>query len=425
MSDLPLLGDRLDSWKSIADYLQRDLATVRRWEKSLGLPVRRVAGAGRSVFAYSGEIDTWLQTKKATPAEPDAPVALLAPPAPSRRSPVRWLVLVLAILAMNGGFMARQPEATADDLRVEATSTGVIARTSRGVEKWRHQFPATSKTIMLPGSIQVTSGTHPGVYFASSYRAGRTEDHVESGELTFLDLTGRQQQSFSFTDRVTFQGKSFGPPWAVSAFAVDDAANARRVAVTGHHYVWDPSIVTILDNRWQRHGTFVFAGWIEAVRWLGPDRLIIAGFSNAQDAGIIALLDAAALDGQGPEAAGSRHFCDACGADRPLRMFAFPRTELNRVTASPFNRVVVQTMTDRIMARTIEMPSNGRDADAIYEFNASLDLVSATFSERYWELHRALEVEGRITHTRAQCPDRDGPRQVRMWEPASGWRPVK
>ena len=425
MSDLPPIGDRLDSWKSIADYLQRDLATVRRWEKNLGLPVRRVAGSGRSVFAYRAEIDAWLQTEKAMPPPPAAPVALSAPATASRRSPGRWLVLILAILSMSGGFLARQPEATADDLQVEATSAGLIARTSRGVEQWRHQFPATYKTVILPGSVQVANGTHPGVYFASSYRASRTEDHVESGELTFLDLTGSTQRSFSFTDQVTFQGRSFGPPWAVSAFAVDDAADTRRVAVSGHHYVWDPSIVAILDERWQRHGRFVYAGWIEAVRWLGPDRLVIAGFSNAQDAGMIALLDAAALDGQGPEAAGSRHFCEACGTDRPLRMFAFPRTELNRVTASPFNRVVVQTMTDRIIARAIEMPSSGGDADAVYEFNSSLDLVSATFSERYWELHRALEFEGKIAHTRQQCPDRDGPRQVRMWEPATGWHPIK
>jgi hypothetical protein len=64
------------------------------------------------------------------------------------------------------------------------------------------------------------------------------------------------------------------------------------------------------------------------------------------------------------------------------------------------------------------------DADAIYEFNASLDMVSARFSERYWDLHRALEADGRIAHRRDQCPDRDGPRQVRMWEPAGGWRDV-
>lgn len=60
-------GKRLDSWKAIAEYLQRDRATVGRWEK-LGLPVRRVAGSGRSVFAYTADIDKWLQTTKQLPA---------------------------------------------------------------------------------------------------------------------------------------------------------------------------------------------------------------------------------------------------------------------------------------------------------------------------------------------------------------------
>jgi len=35
---------RLDSWKAIADYLRHDVSTVMRWEKSSGLPVRRVPG---------------------------------------------------------------------------------------------------------------------------------------------------------------------------------------------------------------------------------------------------------------------------------------------------------------------------------------------------------------------------------------------
>jgi len=34
-------GARLDSWKEIAAYLRRDVATVRRWEKREGLPVHR------------------------------------------------------------------------------------------------------------------------------------------------------------------------------------------------------------------------------------------------------------------------------------------------------------------------------------------------------------------------------------------------
>ncbi len=56
--------DRLDSWKEIASYLQRTLATVRRWEKEEGLPVRRhVHQKKASVYAYRSEIDTWLANR--------------------------------------------------------------------------------------------------------------------------------------------------------------------------------------------------------------------------------------------------------------------------------------------------------------------------------------------------------------------------
>jgi hypothetical protein len=36
--------DRLESWKEIAAYLQRDIRTVQRWERLNGLPVYRRQG---------------------------------------------------------------------------------------------------------------------------------------------------------------------------------------------------------------------------------------------------------------------------------------------------------------------------------------------------------------------------------------------
>ncbi len=52
--------DRLDSWKEIAAYLKKEVRTVQRWEKSLGLPVRRLAqGKLGPVFAYKQELDSW------------------------------------------------------------------------------------------------------------------------------------------------------------------------------------------------------------------------------------------------------------------------------------------------------------------------------------------------------------------------------
>lgn len=53
---------RLTSWKEIAAFLGRDERTVKRWEISRGLPVRRVPGTGRaSVFAYADEIELWMR----------------------------------------------------------------------------------------------------------------------------------------------------------------------------------------------------------------------------------------------------------------------------------------------------------------------------------------------------------------------------
>lgn len=435
MRELPQPGERLDSWKAIAEYLQRDVATVARWEKTLGLPIHRVGRTGRSVFAYTSEIDEWLQTARPTLAVPGIPISpvpnsTLSPTAPTvstRGRSWRWLVPAAVVLAVAAGLLARARRTTADDLRVEVTNAGVIARDSAGVEQWRYRFPASDKTAVFTDAGKVVGGTRPGVYVATSYRGRQPEgDQVESGALTLLDINGDPQRSFSFGDQVTFQGTSYGPPWALTAFDVNEAEGTRRVAVTAHHYVWDPGLVTILDDQWQRRGTFVHPGWIEGVRWLGRDRLLISGFSNAQDGGMIALLDAAALDGQGPEPPGSRHFCETCGTDRPLRMFVFPRTEINRVTASPFNRARVETFADgRLLARTVEMTSASGDADALYEFTSSLDVVRASFSERYWEMHRALEAEGKLTHTRDQCPDRNGPRLIQMWAPATGWRNVQ
>jgi Tol biopolymer transport system component len=57
---VPVRKERLESWKEIAAYLNRDVSTVRRWEQRKGLPVHRVAGGERdTIFALRSEIDQW------------------------------------------------------------------------------------------------------------------------------------------------------------------------------------------------------------------------------------------------------------------------------------------------------------------------------------------------------------------------------
>jgi len=58
-------GDRLDSWKEIAAYLNRDVRTLFRWEAQERLPVYRHLHKGRStVYAYRSELDAWRASRQ-------------------------------------------------------------------------------------------------------------------------------------------------------------------------------------------------------------------------------------------------------------------------------------------------------------------------------------------------------------------------
>lgn len=93
-------GRRLDSWKEIAAYLNRDVRTVQRWEKSEKLPVlRHLHEAQASVYAYTGELDAWLADRVRA-----APALEVTVSNPGRRTfrPLFGVVLALALVTTGG-----------------------------------------------------------------------------------------------------------------------------------------------------------------------------------------------------------------------------------------------------------------------------------------------------------------------------------
>jgi len=101
-----LAKDRLDSWKEIAAYLERDVTTVQRWEKREGMPVHRhLHDKAGSVYASRGELDAWVRSRNPAGVENGNGAmasASLAWPQPAT-STVRtgWkFVIALAVLGL-------------------------------------------------------------------------------------------------------------------------------------------------------------------------------------------------------------------------------------------------------------------------------------------------------------------------------------
>jgi TolB-like protein len=98
-------GKRLDSWKEIAVYLNRDVTTVQRWEKRENMPVHRHVHDKRgSVYALTGELDGWIRLRSSQVDEPETkPEAETPPAAPGDQAAMAtrrtWLWFALAVLA--------------------------------------------------------------------------------------------------------------------------------------------------------------------------------------------------------------------------------------------------------------------------------------------------------------------------------------
>lgn len=156
-SQTPQTETPLESWKAIANYLQREVRTVQRWEQAEGLPVHRHAHKKQAtVYAYRHEIDAWrMQREKSSvtgstgwrkPGRIPAALILLVllaitawwaiqPPGRTETPGVQKLLVVLPFEDLSHEPLVPLADALTDELATRLASAdpeklAVIARTS-------------------------------------------------------------------------------------------------------------------------------------------------------------------------------------------------------------------------------------------------------------------------------------------------------
>ena len=148
----------LDSWKAIAQYLNRDIRTLQRWESTKGLPVHRMPGGDRpGVYAIQSELDSWRRSRDIHLAVPGGNAEESAA---ETKGPT---VAVLPFVNLSGG---QETEYFADGLADEvitdlARTPGlrVTARTSsfafRGKDQDIRKIASSlGATVILEGSVR-------------------------------------------------------------------------------------------------------------------------------------------------------------------------------------------------------------------------------------------------------------------------------
>jgi hypothetical protein len=112
--------DRLDSWKEIAAYLNRDVTTVQRWEKREGMPVyRHQHDRMGSVYASRTELDAWVRRRSPRGRENGNDAPSPNPPVPSKHSAMYFaLPIILTVIVGGLLFLWREVFRTSREPRV-------------------------------------------------------------------------------------------------------------------------------------------------------------------------------------------------------------------------------------------------------------------------------------------------------------------
>jgi Tfp pilus assembly protein PilF len=135
-------GRRLNTWKEIASFFACDERTVKRWEATRGLPVHRIPNGARSpVFAYEGELRSWLHgCGNPAALAPNAPVTAsrspVARPAAMLVAALAGAMLLFAYASIGTG---RHPQGSAP--QAHRPSKEAVAFYRAGLFEWQSRTP--------------------------------------------------------------------------------------------------------------------------------------------------------------------------------------------------------------------------------------------------------------------------------------------
>jgi hypothetical protein len=416
---------RLDSWKEIAKFLNRDLSTVRRWEKEKGLPVHRVPGGSRhAVFAFSDEIESWMLSNpdESKITQGNRP-ALLEGAAPRVLAATLGVLLLLALVTARINRPGVLHRATFEEDRILAWDDA---------QRVTWSYPFRSRLLKLSPEqaqrririLDLTGDGKPEVLAAVSF-AEAGNGKTPSDEVLCFSQTGELLWKYQPDVVLDIGGSGFRGPWILNDWLIPEKQFPSSVWAAFAHSTWWPSFVVRIETGGLSRLQFVNSGWITVLNYTTNSQgqyLLAGGVNNESGNGFFAALDISGPPTSSPQTPRTSYYCAACPKEPPHRYFLFSRSELNVLESAPPNIIrLIRVFDSRIEVRTAEIP----DQYSIFEFSPDFSLRSISMSDRYWELHQRLEKSGKLHHSAEVCRKNFAGVSARAWSPGLGWTEIR
>ncbi len=429
---------RLNGWKEIATYLGRGVRTVQRWEKDVGLPVRRIGtGGGEVVYAVVEEIERWLDSAAAKraagelpdsngePADPKAaaaavsggtPVAVFRPSISRRRS--IWIVSSAAIVVVAAATLSwlwlGHPVAAEQPASWKIANNALVVLDRGGRVLWTYPFDFRLTESAYQNRLAQDEGLQPVVIDDIDGDGNAevlfvSEPWLPNGHgLYCFDHRGLVRFHHVPPYVVRFGEETYGPPWRgafVSATGLP--GRSHDIWFVSTHLEKFPTVLEKLDVSGHVKGQYWSNGQITKVvtgQVGGRSFVFVGACSNEFGGGSLAVLDAEHLSGAAP-ATRDHYRCVGCPTGAPVDFLVFPRLDV-AVAMSQYS-LVTNVFPDALGQIMVDVqhyvserlaPELQRIASSHYTLDSQFRVTSAELGDKVEPVHRALEREGLLDH---------------------------
>ena len=427
-------GD-LQGWKDIAAYMGRSVRAVQRWERELGLPVRRLkTAAGQVVFARRGELDAWRTANEIAPANGLSDRAVAVRAWERWRKRWGWVALLMGVsAAAAGSFMVRRDTAAPSaSLRYVSDGPTLKALDANGKSVWERSFDhgylaPPENEAWRHWFVRTVVADFNGTGHAEVLAFTSTVSEHERGTdrvYAFDALKGTPLWTYDPAIVFRFSGRVFSPPQVVKNAVVANDRGHDRVWIAVTDNKWWPGAIVELRGDGSAQVIFMQPGQSDVLapfRTRNGIRLLVGGVNNAFASASLALVDPD-HPAHAPDAPTRGFECSSCPAGLPLRYILFPPTELVGAEQLSYNSVYsLEFRNASTLVSTLEFHPSGTME---YTFNDDLTSATSAASDGFWAGHRRFELSGAISHAADHCPEKDA-LSVRIWDSQRGWNTIR
>lgn len=399
----------LESWKEIADFLNKDTRTCQRWERELGLPIHRLDGSSKArVFAYPDEIEVWLKEKQVNNNQISQ--TFLSGKLKFLLIPTAIMILIIAALLSGIFRSAREPV----NFQIQESRLLTLDREGKqiweydtGIENllndrvYRYHFQAKSPSIENDRSYD-----QPYLMFVDLDHNGsqevlfsiQTRDEVNEGKLICFDSRGKILWTFNTGRPLQFGGKSYSQEFRIHGLRIKDwdQDGKDEVLVVSNHFYRFPCQVTLLDFQGQKKGEYWHSGYLTDYEFIDLDddnqyEIILAGGNNEWNTPVCLVLDPARMNGASAQQ-DQEYILQGMEKGRELYYLRFPRNEVGSLSA--FNNSFCQVS---LLAEENKIVLTSQVSAVIYTLDYKLQLEKIVLTHGFKRDHQKLLSEGRIS----------------------------